>query len=76
MKRQGRFGLCVPLFPAQGPDDVVELFKTVAQVKKISLNDAVLGYTRENLGSLPLTGNVVPTANDCVGSAMSITRNA
>ena len=31
MKRQGRFGLCIPLFPAQGPDDVVELFTTVAQ---------------------------------------------
>src|SRR5439155_911338 len=30
MKRQGRFGLCIPLFPAQGPDDVIELFRTVA----------------------------------------------
>src|SRR5882724_9374667 len=44
MKRQGRFGLCIPLFPAQGPDDVNELFKTVAQVKKISLNDQILSY--------------------------------
>jgi SpoVK/Ycf46/Vps4 family AAA+-type ATPase len=59
MKRQGRFGLCVPLFPAQGPDDVLELFKTVAAVKKIALSDAVLTYTRENLGSLPLTGSDV-----------------
>jgi len=41
MKRQGRFGLCIPLFPAQSPDDVLELFKTVAQVKKIALNDSV-----------------------------------
>jgi SpoVK/Ycf46/Vps4 family AAA+-type ATPase len=48
MKRQGRFGLCVPLFPAQGPDDVLELFKTVAQVKKISLTEEVLAYIREN----------------------------
>ncbi len=59
MKRQGRFGLCIPLFPAQGPDDVTELFSTVARVKKIGLNDAMLAYIRENLGSHPLTGSDV-----------------
>src|SRR5207249_720926 len=59
MKRQGRFGLCLPLFPAQGPDDVVELFKTVAQVKKVSLNEQILSYIRENLGPRPLTGSDV-----------------
>src|SRR6185369_15963194 len=51
MKRQGRFGLCVPLFPAQGPDDVLELFKTVARVKKITLDDAMLAYIKEALGT-------------------------
>ena len=59
MKRQGRFGLCIPLFPAQGADDVVELFKTVAQVKKISLNEQILSYIRDNLGTRPLTGSDV-----------------
>jgi AAA+ superfamily predicted ATPase len=59
MKRQGRFGLCIPLFPAQGPDDVVELFTTVARVKKIALADAVLAYIREKLGERPLTGSDV-----------------
>src|SRR5262249_37940690 len=59
MKRQGRFGLCVPLFPAQGADDVVELFKTVARVKKIPLSDEVVSFIRENLGSRPLTGSDV-----------------
>src|SRR6266700_1144283 len=59
MKRQGRFGLCIPLFPAQGPDDVVQLFTTVARVKKIPLTDPILGYIRENLGALPLTGSDV-----------------
>ena len=59
MKRQGRFGLCIPLFPAQNPDDVVELFTTVAHVKKITLNDAITAYIRENLGSRPLTGSDV-----------------
>jgi AAA+ superfamily predicted ATPase len=59
MKRQGRFGLCIPLFPAQGPDDVVELFTTVARVKKIALTDEILAYIKENLGTRPLTGSDV-----------------
>lgn len=59
MKRQGRFGLCVPLFPAQGPDDVLELFTTVAGVKKIALADQIKSYIREHLGNRPLTGSDV-----------------
>ena len=59
MKRQGRFGLCIPLFPAQGPEDVLELFTTVAQLRKIPPGEAILAYIRENLGSLPLTGSDV-----------------
>jgi AAA+ superfamily predicted ATPase len=59
MKRQGRFGLCMPLFPAQGPDDVIELFTTIARVKKISLTDPIVAYVRESLGSQPLTGSDV-----------------
>jgi SpoVK/Ycf46/Vps4 family AAA+-type ATPase len=59
MKRQGRFGLCIPLFPAQGADDVMELFNTVARVKKISLGKPILAYIRENLGGRPLTGSDV-----------------
>jgi hypothetical protein len=35
MKRQGRFGLCVPLFPAQNPEDVLDLFTTVAGSKRL-----------------------------------------
>ncbi len=57
MKRQGRFGLCMPLFPAQGPDDVLELFTTVARIKAISLTESILNYLRQNLGSRPLTGS-------------------
>jgi SpoVK/Ycf46/Vps4 family AAA+-type ATPase len=59
MKRQGRFGLCIPLFPAQGPDDVLDLFNTVARVKKIKLSDEILAYIRQNLGTRPLTGSDV-----------------
>jgi SpoVK/Ycf46/Vps4 family AAA+-type ATPase len=59
MKRQGRFGLCIPLFPAQGPDDVLELFATVSQFKKIKLEEAINVYIRENLGAHALTGSDV-----------------
>ncbi len=59
MKRQGRFGLCMPLFPAQGPEDVLELFNTVARVKNITLSDTILGYIKDNLGTRPLTGSDV-----------------
>jgi SpoVK/Ycf46/Vps4 family AAA+-type ATPase len=59
MKRQGRFGLCIPLFPAQGPDDILDLFTTVAKVKKIALAEPILAYIRETLGTRPLTGSDV-----------------
>ena len=59
MKRQGRFGLALPLFPAQGPDDVVTLFKTIAGVKKIALTDEVVAFAREKLGTRALTGSDV-----------------
>ena len=57
MKRQGRFGLCIPLFPAQGPEDVVTMFTTIAKVKKIPVSEPILTFVRENLGLHPLTGS-------------------
>ncbi len=59
MKRQGRFGLCVPLFPALGPDDVLELFTIVAGIKKITLAQEIKTYIREHLGNRALTGSDV-----------------
>ncbi len=59
MKRQGRFGLCIPLFPAQGPSEISELFDVVTKVKKITLAETVSAYIREHLGTLPLTGSDV-----------------
>ena len=59
MKRQGRFGLSLPLFPAQGPDDVVTLFQTIARVKKIALEEAIIAHVRETVGERPLTGSDV-----------------
>jgi AAA+ superfamily predicted ATPase len=57
MKRQGRFGLSIPLFPAQTPDEVLELFTTVAASRKIALSDPVKAFIREKLGTRPLTGS-------------------
>ena len=59
MKRQGRFGLCIPLFAAQGTDDVLTLFTTIARVKKIPLSELMKSYIQNNLGNHPLTGSDV-----------------
>jgi AAA+ superfamily predicted ATPase len=59
MKRQGRFGLCVPLFPAQNPGEVIDLFNTVAKVKNVALGDEIIAYIKENLGTRALTGSDV-----------------
>jgi hypothetical protein len=59
MKRQGRFGLALPLFPAQTPDEVVQLFDVVAKTKRIALTEPLLAYIREQLGTRPLTGSDV-----------------
>jgi hypothetical protein len=47
------------LFPAQGPEDVLELFSTVAKIRNIALAEPILAYIRENLGNRPLTGSDV-----------------
>lgn len=57
MKRQGRFGLCIPLFPAQNAEDVLDLFTTVAKVRGIALGEELLAYIRQVLGERPLTGS-------------------
>ena len=59
MKRQGRFGLALPLFPAQTPDDVLRMFDVVAKTKKIALPEPLLNFAREQLGTRPLTGSDV-----------------
>lgn len=59
MKRQGRFGLCVPLFPAQNSADVLDLFTTLARVKKIALTDPMKSYVETHLGARALTGSDV-----------------
>lgn len=59
LKRQGRFGLCIPLFPAQNADEVVELFAVVARTQRIALSPELLAEIRSGLGGRPLTGSDV-----------------
>ena len=59
LKRQGRFGLCVPLFPAQSADEVGQLFAVIAKVQGLTLGEPLLAYVREVLGPRPLTGSDV-----------------
>jgi AAA+ superfamily predicted ATPase len=59
MKRQGRFGLCIPLFSAQGMDDVLDLFRTVARTRTIELAEPVRNFIRDQLGARSLTGSDV-----------------
>lgn len=59
MKRQGRFGLAIPLFAAASADEVAEQFATIARFKKITLSEPMQAYIREHLGTRSLTGSDV-----------------
>jgi SpoVK/Ycf46/Vps4 family AAA+-type ATPase len=56
LKRQGRLGLCIPLFPAQNSAEVAELFGTVAKFKKLQIS-AEVAAKLQDLGGRPLTGS-------------------
>jgi SpoVK/Ycf46/Vps4 family AAA+-type ATPase len=59
LKRQGRLGLCIPLFPAQGSADVLDLFQTVTKSKKMGLSAEIAQFIEQALGGKPLTGSDV-----------------
>ncbi len=59
LKRQGRLGLCIPLFPAQGSQDVLDLFQTVTKSKKMGLSAEIAKFIEQAMGSKPLTGSDV-----------------
>ena len=56
LKRQGRLGLCIPLFPAQNAQDVADLFNTVAKFKNFQVSKEVMAKLQD-LGNKPLTGS-------------------
>jgi ATP-dependent 26S proteasome regulatory subunit len=59
LKRQGRLGLCIPLFPAQGSQDVLDLFQTVTKSKKMGLSAEISKFIEQSMGTKPLTGSDV-----------------
>jgi AAA+ superfamily predicted ATPase len=59
MKRQGRFGMALPLFAAQGPDEVEALFRVIMGMKKLVITDEHVAFIREKLGAKALTGSDV-----------------
>jgi len=59
MKRQGRFGLCIPLFPSQNSNEVKELFSKVASSKGLTLNGQNLKYIVKDMGNKEITGSEV-----------------
>ena len=59
LKRKGRLGLCIPLFPAQGSQDVLDLFQTVTKSKKMGLSAEIGKFIEQALGGKPLTGSDV-----------------
>ncbi len=59
MKRQGRFGLCLPLFAAQNEAEVLELFRVLAKVKKLNWTPELEAVVKTNVGTRHLTGSDV-----------------
>lgn len=59
MKRQGRFGLALPLFPAQSAEEVSLLFEVVAKTKRITLPADCMALVETHLGAHALTGSDV-----------------
>jgi AAA+ superfamily predicted ATPase len=59
MKRQGRFGLCIPLFPTQNTDEVVELFSKIAGSKGLAITTDDKSFIREHMGDKEMTGSEV-----------------
>ena len=59
MKRQGRFGLCIPLFPTRNPEEVSILFNTCSKVQKLTLDNSIIEFVKLKFGDRELTGSDV-----------------
>lgn len=59
MKRQGRFGLCIPLFPANSSDELKEMFAVVAKTNKLVMSEETMSTVVSQLGGQRLTGSEV-----------------
>ncbi len=57
MKRQGRFGLCIPLFPSQNDVETESLFRVVAKIRGIPLGDDALTAVLAAFAGHSITGS-------------------
>lgn len=57
MKRQGRFGLCIPLFPSQNGEETKTLFETVAKTRGMELSEEALAAACRAFEDHPITGS-------------------
>lgn len=57
MKRQGRFGLCIPLFPSQDDVETRNLFEVVAKTRKLDISEDVLSAACSAFKDHPITGS-------------------
>lgn len=59
MKRQGRFGLCIPLFPACKEDEIKEMLKVVAKTYNLNVTDEIMAVFIKSIGNKSITGSEV-----------------
>jgi len=56
MKRQGRFGLCMPLFPAQDEKETLDLFRVIAAARGQKIPEGFVTPTLEDKNTQFITG--------------------
>lgn len=59
MKRQGRFGLCIPLFPSKDDEELKEMFEVVSKVNNVAMTDEIMAKVISVLSGQNLTGSEV-----------------
>jgi AAA+ superfamily predicted ATPase len=57
MKRQGRFGLSIPLFPAQNKEEILDLFNVVAKINSVKLSSEILNLIVRQFEGSDVTGS-------------------
>jgi SpoVK/Ycf46/Vps4 family AAA+-type ATPase len=59
MKRQGRFGLCIPLFATQSIEETMDMFKIVTKNNKIVIKEQVEQYIIKTFNDKEMTGSEI-----------------
>jgi len=59
MKRQGRFGLCIPLFTTQSIEEIVAMFEVVTKNKNIILEEQIKQYIIKTFCDKDMTGSEI-----------------